>query len=313
MSNNNQKKELAIILPVSGNMAYALAVTLMGIKKHLTITPYDIFVYYQNVSDKEKELLNSIAPCEFREYSLDASTVKSDAINKYSELTFARFECFEHLKEYKKALWIDIDTLIQKDLIELVDIDAEFAAWQTDVWTGFNFTEPIDGYDMKIKYYNVGIMMVSDKIKEPEKIKKWCYEKTIELGDKLICSDQSILNIAFQEFNINVYNLDETYNCHPDKEFVNDAVIVHPYAQYKFWNYYYNFNQWNTYYQKWLDMGGSAYKGWKANWFDKLRIKLRKKYWPEAPNPKRHLGKFIRYVYNYNFKKRAIKELFKNV
>ena len=105
------------------------------------------------------------------------------------------------------------------------------------------------------------------------------------------------------EFNINVYNLDERYNCHPDKEFVQDAYIVHPYAPYKFWNYYYNFNKWNEYYKKWLKMDGTPYKGWKANYFDKLRIEFQKKYLPEAPDPKRHLRKFLVYAYNYNFKK----------
>ena len=34
------KKELAIVLPVSGNMTYALSVTLMGIKDNLTNKDY---------------------------------------------------------------------------------------------------------------------------------------------------------------------------------------------------------------------------------------------------------------------------------
>ena len=297
------KKELAIVLPVSGNMTYALATTLMGIKDNLIHKDYDIFVYYQNVSDDEKKLLNSILPVNFIEFKMDASTLQSDAIKKYSQLTFARFECFEHLKHYKKALWIDIDTLIQKNLNELVELEVDFAAWQTDVWTGFNFSKPINGYDMSKKYYNVGIMMISDKLNNYSELKKWCYKKTIEFGPLLICSDQSILNLLFQQFNINVYNLDERYNCHPDKDFVKDAYIVHPYAQYKFWNYYYNFNKWNEYYKKWIKMGGTPYKGWKANWFDKLKIEFKKKYLPEAPDPKRHLRKFLLYAYNYNFKK----------
>ncbi len=297
------KKELAIVMPVSGNWAFALAVTLMGIKDHLQNRAYDIYVHYQNLSDEQKSLLNSILPCNFIEFKMDASTLKSEALQKYSQLTFARFECFEHLKEYKKALWIDTDTLIQKDLNELVDINAKFAAWQTDVWTGFNFYKPVEGYDMNVNYYNAGIMLVTDKLKEPEILKKWCYEKTVEWGENLICSDQSILNLLVQEFNINVYNLDERYNCHPDKEFVEDAYIVHPYAQYKFWNYYYNFEKWNKYYKNWLSMGGTPYKGWKANFSDKFRIEFKKKYLPEAPDPLRHTGKFFKYVYEYNFKK----------
>lgn len=296
------KKELAIVLPVTGNMTFALATTLMGIKKHLTDTKYDIFVYYQDVSEKEKSLLSSILPVNFVEYQIDSSKINSIAIKKYSLLAFARYECFEHVKKYKKALWLDTDILIQKNINELVEIDTEIAAWQTNVWTGFNFYKPVEGYDMNRNYFNPGILLVTDKVNEPEKLKQWCYDKTSEWGDNLICSDQSILNIMFQEFNINVYNLDEKFNCHPDKHFVKDAFIVHPYAQYKFWNYYYEFEEWNNCYKNWLKIGGTPYKSKKYNFLEKLWVEFKKKYLPEAPDPRRHLRKFFIYAYNYNFK-----------
>lgn len=297
------KKELAVVLCSSGNMTYALAVTLFGLKEHLKDKDFDIYVYYQNVTEKEQNLLNLILPCKFVPYKIDTSTVRGQIVNRYSQLTFARFECFGLLEEYKKALWIDIDTLIQKDLNELTNLDVEIGAWQTDVWTGFNFTDPIAGYDMDVKYYNVGVLLITDKLTNGTELKEWCYKKTLEWGPYLVCSDQSILNLLFQEFKINVVNIGEKYNCHPEKSFVDDAIIVHPYAEYKFWNYYYNFKEWNQYYKKWLDMGGSPYNGPKAGFLKKCWVKFKKKYLPEAPDPKRHLGKFIRYVYNYNFKK----------
>jgi len=296
-----QKKELAIVLPVTGNMTFALAVVLFGFKEHLTTQNFDIFVYYQDVSDKEKELLTSILPLEFIPYTIDAEKINTIALKKYSELAFARYECFDYLKTYKKALWLDTDILIQKNLDELLKIDAEIAAWQTNVWTGFNFYKPVEGYDMDVNYFNPGILLVSDKIKNPETLKKWCYDKTYEWGDNLICSDQSILNLLFQEFNLEVFPLEEKYNCHPDKPFVENAVIVHPYAQYKFWNFYTDFQKWNELYAKWLKMGGNPFKGKKYNFCEKLWVRFKKKFLPEAPDPRRHLRKFLVYAYNYNF------------
>lgn len=300
------KKELAIVLPVSGNWTFALAVTLMGIKKHLKNYDYDIFVYYQDISEKEKQILNSILPCNFIEYTLDSSTVRNKVMKRYSQLTFSRYECFGLLDRYKKALWIDTDTLIQGNLDELTDLDVEIGAWQTDIHNQFNFTVSLENYDMYINYYNVGVLLVTDRIKNPQELKEWCYKKTVELGEYLVCSDQSILNIMFQEFKINVFDIGEKYNCHPEKEMVKDAVIVHPYAEEKFWNYYYKFKEWNNYYKKWLDMGGTPYKGPRAGLLKKLWIKFRKKYMPEAPDPRRHLKKFIVYLYNHNFRRQEL-------
>ena len=135
------------------------------------------------------------------------------------------------------------------------------------------------------------------------KMKDWCYKKTKEYGKHLVCADQGIINLVFQEFKVKITDLDEIFNCHPEKTIVNDAVIIHPYAEEKFWNYYYNFKEWNNNYNNWLKLGGTPYKGKRANILDKVLIKFKKKYMPAAPDPLRHTGKFIKYIYNHNFKK----------
>ena len=300
----DEKKELAIVLGAPGNMSFALANVLSGIKKHITKSKYDIFVYYKDISDKEKQILNSIIPSNFIEYNFPLIEISKHSVNRYSLLAYSRYECFDYLDEYQKVLWLDIDVLIQKNLDNFINFDdAQMSLWQSPVRTGFNFTKPVDGFDMEVKYYNTGIILFSDKIPDYKIMKDWCYKQTEKLGQTLVCAEQGIINLLIQAFKININNLDEKYNCHPGKQFVKNAVIVHPYAEEKFWNYYYNFEEWNNNYKYWLKLGGTSYKGKKANFFDKVLIKFKKKYMPEAPDFKRHTGKFIKYVYNYNFKK----------
>lgn len=298
------KKELVIVLGATGNMTFALANTLIGLKKYLKNFEYDLIVYYQDICEKEKDLINQILPCKFVEYEFPHSEIREKVVNRYSLLTCSRYECFSLLDKYKKVIWLDIDILIQKDLTDFINFDhSGISFWQTNFHNQFNFTIKLENYNMDVNFYNPGIMLLNDKLTSYEKLKDWCYDKNRDLGNVLVCPDQGILNIMLQEFNIKATNLDEIYNCHPEKPIVNDAVIIHPYAEEKFWNYYYDFEEWNENNKQWLKMGGTPHKGWKANYFDILKIKFKKKYLPEAPDFKRHPGKFIKYVYNYNFKK----------
>ena len=298
------KRELAIVLGATVNMTFALANVLMGIKSNLKKN-FDIIVFHKDITDKEEELLNSIIPCDFKDYNLEPSDISNHSLNRYSLLAYSRYECFSLLDKYKKILWLDIDVFIQKDLSDFIELDTSgIAMWRNDLHkNGFNFSQPIENYDMESNYYNTGVILLSDKLSNYNKMTDWCYKKTKEYGKKLICADQGILNLLVQEFNCEVTDLNEIYNCHPEKEIVKDAAIIHPYAEEKLWNYYYNFEQWNENYKKWLRMGGSSYKGKKAGFCGKIWIKFKKKYLPEAPDPRRHTGKFFKYVWKYNFQK----------
>ena len=58
-------KNTAIILGATGNLAFALAVVLKGLKRHNAplLQEADIIIYYQNMSQPVRDALNAIAPC----------------------------------------------------------------------------------------------------------------------------------------------------------------------------------------------------------------------------------------------------------
>ena len=102
----DNKKELAIVLGATGNMTFALANVLFGIKKHINSIKYDVFVYYKDISDKEKQILNSIIPVNLIEYNFPLIEISKHSKNRYSLLAYSRYECFDYLDKYKKVLWL---------------------------------------------------------------------------------------------------------------------------------------------------------------------------------------------------------------
>ncbi len=294
------KKELAVVLGATANLSFALFSTVCDLKKYLNKN-FDLIIYHKDIPEKEQRFINNVIPAKFIEYDIDSLDVRNKSLNRYSRLAFSRYECFNLLDEYKKVLWLDIDIIIQKKLDSLVNMELELGMWRNDIHkNSFNFTQNPPGYEMESNYFNTGVLLITDKLKHYRKLKNWCYQKTEEWGPTLVCPDQGIINMMVQEFDIEATKLDEIYNCHPEKEIINNAVIIHPYAEEKFWNYYYDFEQWNGNYKKWLKLEGTPYKGKKANFIDKFKIQFKKKYLPEAPDPLRHTGKFIKYVYSHN-------------
>jgi len=298
------KKNLAVTLGATANMTFALASVLIDFKKNLSCD-FDLIIYHKDISEKEQGLLNSIIQAKFIEYNFQDKTTREKSLNRYTLLAFSRYECFDLLDKYKKVLWLDIDTIIQKNLTNLININTSngIALWQNiEHKNSFNFVNSPEKYDMSENYFNTGVILFEDNLPHRHNLKNWCYDKTVEWGKNLVCPDQAVLNMMFQEFDIEVFKLEEIYNCHPERPMLPDAIIIHPYAEEKFWNYYYNFEQWNNNYKKWLKMGGSPYAGKKANFIDKALIKFKKKYLPQAPDPFRHTGKFLKYFYEHNFR-----------
>lgn len=293
------KKNMAIVLGASANMTFAVANVLLGLKKHSPNLADDIIIFHKDMSEKDMKLMQTILPCKFIEYNFE---VKNDKMldtayfDRFTPLAFSRYECFNMLDEYKKVVWLDIDILIQKDITEMCKDTPTgicFSQGYYPVWTVF--TGKFDcKYDLDRNYYDSGTFIIQDTIPNYKEITQWLYDKTFEYAELLHLPDQAILNIMFQEFNLDITKLDrEVYVCHPIHERVKDSVIVHSYGCEKFWNYFYSeFKEWTKNDKQWVKMGGTPYKGPKAPWI----YKQVRKVFPDAPNPLRQTGKFFKYM-----------------
>ncbi|MEI8389700.1 MAG: glycosyltransferase [bacterium] len=292
------KKEKLIVLGATGNLTFAVANVLIGIKKHLPNLDADFIIFHNDISEKDQNLLNSIIPSKFIDYEMPINTngVEQSSFPRYSKLAFSRYECFRMLDEYKKVLWIDVDILIQKDISGIFDYaKTGISLLQEEAPLQECFSVSLENYDMQGSHYNSGVLLLDENIVEPTKMADWLYSKTYEFADYLKYADQGVINLLIQEFKLEVDKLPEKFNCHPRKKEVTRAPIVHTYSPQKFWSWYekmYNFKEWDENYRKWLKMGGTPYKGIKYDFWEKIV----KNYHFDCPHPLRQPGKFVKFI-----------------
>lgn len=240
------KKNIALAFGISKDYTFALANTLIGLVKNNRKFWDDIIVFHDGISKEEQKSLNEIISIRFinlSESKVFCQIAKSDisTIKKYSIATFYRYECLNLLNEYHKVIWNDVDILIRDDISDLINFaDKEGIAFSSalpNFVVSSSLKKMISGYKMFKQLWNVGIMVVSDRLVNYQKIYEWCIEKTIEYDEKLLWPDLAILNIMLQEFNIEPENIDiDKYVCLPSSVEAKEALILHAYGDKKFWN-----------------------------------------------------------------------------
>jgi len=239
-----EKKNTALVFGITSNYVFALANTLIGLKKNNKKFWDDIIVYVDDIDEGLIMKINKITPCKIIKYEMKnvENRLSSSLLEQYSIATFYRFECFNLLNEYKTVIWNDVDILIKGDISGLVKYGQETGFSLTLNTLGLkneaNFNELILDYDMFAPLYNAGIMVIHDSLINYAEMYSWCINKTIELGKKLRWGDQAILNLLIQEYSITVDLIDiDKYCCHPThKEYIKGAAIIHAYGVDKFWN-----------------------------------------------------------------------------
>jgi len=250
-----------IVLGITDNWVFAAGTILLGIKKYTTKRNFDIIIFHQNLSAKNKEFLNKILPCNFIQF--DESKINSERFIKITKMAFSIYECLTLFQKYEKVIWLDADIVIIGNIDQLMGINfsQDIAMYNRRVPIGRDLDKPLPQYNMNKNCFNSGVVIFNKKISNPLKIKDFLYLITNNFSEH-IAGDQSAINIALQEFNLKIYPLEEKYNCLPEKSYsrkVKDVRIVHPRGAKCFWKNLIDL-QWDEYYYQWCKMGGDGPK-----------------------------------------------------
>ncbi|WP_157147655.1 glycosyltransferase [Brachyspira pilosicoli] len=294
-------KKFALLLCSTENQMFAVGNVLIGFKKYFSLDEkdYDIILLVDTINDKNKTILEKIHKNiiikKFKN-PFSKSFLNSVPGSNWSFMTFARFEAFDLIKDYEKLLYIDTDTLIKKDLAPMLSFN-EKSIYMVNEENRLeemlklkkfvhNYTD--NKYDLNKKIFNAGVILITNKLKNADEIKKWCYEYC----EKIIACDQFVINCAIQEFDLDIGVLDNVYNYTGNYNNLDNVYIIHAIG--KFWEmspYY----EWDENNKKWIELGGVEYNSlyieskkekWnKILWWvpsrrlrEKLRIKIGKKY-----------------------------------
>lgn len=258
------KKSTAIVAGITKDYTFALANTLIGLKKYNKKFWDDIIVFHDGIDKKEQKAIQSIIEVRFIDVSDLESFQKITSANiktleKYSIATFYRYECFKLLDEYKKIIWTDVDILIQKDISKICSYADETGLALprdlNDFTVASSLSKIIPEYNMFHHLWDVGIMVLSDKLKNYSEIHDWCFDATIKYQENLLWPDLAIINLMIQDFSLDIEEVDiKKYQCYIGSEDVGDAAIVHAYGDKKFWNdvdLFRNFPEWEQNAIKW--------------------------------------------------------------
>ena len=299
---SSSQKNTAIVLGATGNLAFALAVVLNGLKRHNQplLAEADIIVYYQNMDEPVRQALNNILPCRFVPYKFPhMQDMRAHVLRDYGEMTFVRYECFRFLKNYQYVLWLDADILIQGDISGMrqqIVHGIGFRREYYDERVRVNFTQDIAGFAMDAPHYNAGIMAISQALPgDRDALSDWCYQKTADIASSLYYPDQGILLLMCQHFGLTIDPLDEKYNCEARRNgcALKRAALIHAVGHRKFWKYYY-FDEWFQDYKQWaLQTGFVCKNGFPI--FEKWGL-LKYPLFQAAPNPAKYPWKFCLYL-----------------
>jgi len=291
-----EKREIAIVFGITKNLTFALGNVILGLKKHSPNFADEIVVFHDGINDKDKEILNSILPCRFIDYEFpikDQSKFDPFFFEQFSSMAYSRFECFSLFEEFEKVIWLDVDILIQKDISGLLEYTETGIGMLPGDFIKHNFKEPVKEFNMEKLGFWTGTIIITDEIKEYNRIADWCYEKLLEYAPKLYLPDQAIFNIMLEAFNLAPMGINKKIYCaHPVDKTVKDAVIVHAYRPKKFWDCF-RMKEWVENDKQWQKMGGTPYKGKRCSLLEKF-IESR---YPGAPNPVKKPRAFIKYLY----------------
>ena len=294
-------KKFALLLCSTENQMFAVGNVLIGFKKYFSLDEKDYYIILlvDTINDKNKTILEKIHKNiiikKFKN-PFSKSFLNSVPGSNWSFMTFARFEAFDLIKDYEKLLYIDTDTLIKKDLAPMLSFN-EKSIYMVNEENRLeemlklkkfvhNYTD--NKYDLNKKIFNAGVILITNKLKNADEIKKWCYEYC----EKIIACDQFVINCAIQEFDLDIGVLDNVYNYTGNYNNLDNVYIIHAIG--KFWEmspYY----EWDENNKKWIELGGVEYNSlyieskkekWnKILWWvpsrrlrEKLRIKIGKKY-----------------------------------
>jgi len=206
------KKNFAIILCITSNLTFAAANVLFGLKKHSPNLADEIIIFNDGISDKDKNIMNGILPCQFIEYKFpihDTSKFNQVFFNQFTELSFARYEAFTLLNNYKTILYLDVDILVQNDISAIVDFTKTgFGILQGDFIKTMlleNYSkEDFSGFDLEKQGYSSGTFIINDTLKDYDKMSEWCYKATEKYAQQLYLPDQAVINLLCQAFNFQV-------------------------------------------------------------------------------------------------------------
>ncbi|WP_139452714.1 glycosyltransferase [Campylobacter armoricus] len=275
---------LGILLAATKDSAFTIGTLLINIKDKMDISQMIFYIINDGFSQNDKRIMQELVPnIKFIDFTIDDFETnirkfntefkldrQSTILNRYTHMTYARFEALKFLKECESIIYLDFDMLLLKGIDELREVKNK--GYDIACFRGSATMSMGGGKLTPIKFtrtnnYSAGIIVFNDNLKNSQEFYDFIYQFIAENEDYFLevkLGDQFLFSLYLLEKDLKIYELDDNYYGNISWVKSKDASIIHAWGQNnRFWN---NklcalaWPSWNVYYQKWLSLGGSAYE-----------------------------------------------------
>lgn len=269
------KKPLAVVLGITGNLGFAAGCALQALRRHSPNLGADILVYTDDaLADADAALLRE-AGALLLPYTPVSAGFLARYVRLFSLLALAKLECFRLLERYRTVIWIDADTAVQDDIGDLAGYgplaialeDPHFSPTGKTMPASINVTRPLPGLKMDEPNLNTGVVVFQDTLPDPGGLYRLCIDWVTEHAAHIKYMDQPALNMVAQDLRRrSLFTLlpHERFNAHPRNPAAQTAAIVHAFGAYKMWDdgmLRCAFPEWDRDYRRWMAKGGAPNRG----------------------------------------------------
>lgn len=231
----------------AANSAYAdiLATAITSVLENNKKENISFFILTADFSDENKAMLGKLKK---RYANFDISYLSPDlsnfsnlpiSINYISKETYFRYLIADLLPNKDKALYLDADIIVNKELHSLyqTDISDCHAAAVKDTFIERSGYKSEIGFSDEDLYINAGVILFNLEKLRADKLGEKFIENTMTFGEKIKYQDQDVINITLRgkmkEIDI-IYNF-ATIDAKKNKPKRKDAVIIHYTGRIKPW------------------------------------------------------------------------------
>ncbi len=265
--NIQNKKNALLIMAATGNYLFSVGNVLLGLKKHSPNMFDDVVIYTdETATEQDKQTIQRIYPVTFKIYDYQIpNKVDRERLKHYSNMCYARFEALAHLDKYHKVFWFDTDFLITGDISGLLEYGKTGISMSIDLdpypeghGVHMFFVKNVPGYDMMAEAYASGLIIFTDKLKEPLKLREYLYKQLDKYSSYIKYAEQGILQLMIEDFKLKVDMFPKLiYHAFPFED-KSKARLIHLLGKSKPWQYYTGsaYKEWYENHKKWIELGG---------------------------------------------------------
>ena len=203
---SKQKNKVPVVFATNDNYAPYLGVTIASIIEHASVdNVYDLYVFHTNLSAQNQMKLKAMSTENVAIRCVNVlpyiKNLRNYSHSHYSIEMYYRILIPEILSNYKKAVYLDCDLVLNTDVAKLFNTDLKnniLAGVINDITTDHMKSYLKQTLNISLdEYFNSGVLVINNELFNQKNIKEKCFE-LLNTHQKLMCPDQDILNLACQ-------------------------------------------------------------------------------------------------------------------